>query len=351
MKNLFIPILLFLIAFYYTSCSSGSNKQKYESITFIEDSQGKKIDVLVEGELFTSYQWPDNVCKPILYPIINTNGTTITRGFPIEPRVGERVDHPHQIGMWFTYGNVNGYDFWGNGSKGLGTKNEKGGVIKHKNSQISEKRNEGVLTTLEVWQAPTGEELLNEQTEFHFLATNDIRIIDRITTLTAIKDVSMADTKEGMFGIRAARELEFPSEGKITFYSADGTPTTVEAASNEGITGNYLSSEGVTGVEVWGTRARWMSLYGNIKNDNISLVICDHPKNINYPTYWHARGYGLFAANPLGVKDFTNGKDSLNFSIPKGQSETFRYRVIISSGRHLSDDEITKFADDFAGKY
>ena len=112
-----------------------------------------------------------------------------------------------------------------------------------------------------------------------------------------------------------------------------------------------MSSEGVTGVEVWGTRARWMSLYGNIKNDNISLVICDHPKNINYPTYWHARGYGLFAANPLGVKDFTNGKDSLNFSIPKGQSETFRYRVIISSGRHLSDDEITKFADDFAGKY
>ena len=161
----------------------------------------------------------------------------------------------------------------------------------------------------------------------------------------------MPDTKEGMFGIRVARQLELPSDDAITVYSADGTPTRLEAMSNEGISGNYLSSEGTTGLEVWGTRARWMDLYGSIGDEKISLVICDHPKNINYPTYWHARGYGLFSANPLGVRDFTQEKEELNYSLPAGGSTTFRYRVIIHSGIHLTVDEINDYADDFADKY
>jgi hypothetical protein len=94
-----------------------------------------------------------------------------------------------------------------------------------------------------------------------------------------------------------------------------------------------------------------MDLYGNIGDERISLVICDHPKNQSYPTYWHARGYGLFSANPLGAKDFTQGKEELNFSIPAGKSSTFRYRVIINSGSHLTDAEINSYADDFAKKY
>ena len=93
-----------------------------------------------------------------------------------------------------------------------------------------------------------------------------------------------------------------------------------------------ISSEGITGDAVWGTRAKWMNLSGIIGNEKISVVICDHPKNPGYPTYWHARGYGLFAANPLGWNDFTKGKEQFNFSIPAKKSAKFRYRVIISSG-------------------
>ena len=38
-----------------------------------------------------------------------------SRGFPLEPRPGERVDHPHpQRGSWLNYGSVNGVDFWNN---------------------------------------------------------------------------------------------------------------------------------------------------------------------------------------------------------------------------------------------
>ena len=355
MKIYFVTMIL-ISAFMSFSCGTQSSKEAQENqgvkIGFVKNEAEKKVDVMVDGKLFTTYRWPDDVCKPILYPLFTSAGTVVTRGFPIEPKTGERADHAHQIGMWLTYGNVDGNDFWGNGSKGLGTKNDNGGVIKHVSIDNLTEGEEGSMSVTESWTDKAGKELLKEKTEYNFIAKGSTRIIDRITTLTATdKEVRMPDTKEGMFGIRVARQLELPSEGDIILYSADGHPTKVKEMSNENISGDYLSSEGLTGLGVWGTRAKWMDLFGNIGDEKISLVICDHPKNPCYPTYWHARGYGLFSANPFGWKDFTKEKEHLNYKIPAGQSITFRYRVIISSGNHLDATEINVLADDFAKKY
>ncbi|MEP7257861.1 MAG: DUF6807 family protein, partial [Flavitalea sp.] len=109
--------------------------------------------------------------------------------------------------------------------------------------------------------------------------------------------------------------------------------------------------EGILNDAVWGTRARWMDLYGNIGDEKVSVVICDHPGNVSYPTYWHARGYGLFCLNPFGVKDFTKGKQELNYTIAAGKSITLKYRLIVHSGTPLTDKEINALADDFAKKY
>ena len=344
----FSVAILFLTMILSVSCG-----QQGPKVTFVEDSDNKKIDVMVDGNLLTTYQWPDNICKPVLYPVLTASGTEITRGYPIKPRVGERMDHNHQIGNWLTYGDVNGYDFWGNGSRGLGTRNDNGGVIKHLSvEKIREGSGKGYFITTGSWVDPSDKELLKEKTEYHFIADGTNRIIDRVTTLTAVGDeVSMPDTKEGMFGIRVAKQLELPAGGTATLYGSDGQPHKVDASDDKTVSGDYLSSEGVTGLEVWGTRARWMNLFGTIGDEKISLVICDHPKNPSYPTYWHARGYGLFAANPLGWNDFTNKKEQLNFKIPAGESVTFRYRIIISSDNHLSTEVINGYADDFAGKY
>lgn len=354
MKLKSITIVLFIV-FFCVSCVTKSTKKvqngKGLNVAFVNKEADKQVDVMVDGKLFTSYCWYDNVYKPILYPVCTSTGTIITRGFPLKPKGGERSDHAHQIGIWLNYGNVNGLDFWGNGSTGKW--GIKSGEIKHLNiEKLSEGKGEGAMITNESWIDSTGKELLSERTEYHFIAKGSSRIIDRITTLTAKGNtVTMPDTKEGMFGIRVARQLELPSNEDIILKEANGGTTTVKALTNEGVTGNYISSEGVTGEAVWSTRARWMDLYGNIGDEKISLVICDHPKNQSYPTYWHARGYGLFAANPLGAKDFTQGKEELNFSIPAGKSTTFRYRVIINSGSHLTDAEINSYADDFAKKY
>jgi hypothetical protein len=351
-------ILVFLTVLFAASCSSKAQKkdsiEQGAKIEFVNHAADKRVDVLVDGNLFTSYWWPDTVMKPVLYPVFTSAGTEITRGFPIKARTGERADHPHHVGIWLNYGNVNGYDFWGN-SYAIPTEKRKTscGKVKHlRVEKISGGNGEGALVTAESWIDPSGKELLAEKTAYHFIAQGPTRIIDRVTTLTATGEaVSMKDTKEGMFGIRVARQLELPSQEALALTDARGNPETVKKMSNEGVTGSYKSSEGVTDEAVWGTRARWMNLTGKIGDEKISLVISDHPKNQSYPTFWHARGYGLFCANPFGMKDFTKGKEELNYIIPAGGSITFRYRVIVNSGAHLTDAQIDAFAADFASRY
>jgi hypothetical protein len=70
-----------------------------------------------------------------------------------------------------------------------------------------------------------------------------------------------------------------------------------------------------------------MTLSGNVKGEDVVIGIRDHPKNTTYPTYWHCRGYGLFAANPFGAKEFTKGAQTLNFTIEPGKKATFRFRI------------------------
>ncbi len=354
MKSYSFTILLLTVVLSF-SCGTKSGRpvkdMKPLKIEFADHSSDKKIDIIADGKLFTSFCWYDNVYKPILYPVFTSEGTEITRGFPRNPKPGESTDHRHQIGIWLNYGNVNGLDFWGNGSEGKW--GVRSGEIKHLNiEKMVIENGEGIFITNESWIDSVGNELLAEKTEYHFIASGKVRIVDRITTLTATHDtVKFKDTKEGMFGIRVARQLQLPSKEDLVIKETKGGTTTVKALANEDITGNYRSSEGITGDAVWSTRAKWMDLYGNIGDEKISLVVCDHPENQSYPTYWHARGYGLFSANPLGAFDFTQGKETLNFRIPAGKSATFRYRVIVNSGSDLSDSEINAYSDDFASKY
>ncbi len=72
----------------------------------------------------------------------------------------------------------------------------------------------------------------------------------------------------------------------------------------------------------------------------MTIAILDHPDNVGYPTYWHARDYGLFAANPLGQKDLSQGKDTLNFNLYAGGQVTFRHRIAIFDG--AVEDEVVE---------
>ncbi len=353
-SKLFLGTLFLLMAASQPLFSKDGAKSKEEgTVTFADKSDQKRVDVLMDGKPFTSYIWPDNVMKPVLYPVITASGAEVTRGFPMKPRAGERVDHPHHVGIWFNYGDVNKLDFWNN-SEAIKPEAKSGyGIIHHKSIVKKEGgKGHGVLVVAATWDTPDGKKLLDETTELHFINEGATRIIDRITKLTAGSEpVSMADNKEGVIAIRVARQLELPQKDQVIMTDAKGNPTTVKAMSTEGVTGSYRTCEGIKDDAVWSTRGRWCELNGTINKEKIALVICDHPQNAGYPTYWHARGYGLFAANPLGWSVFTKGKEKLNYSIPAGKTATFRYRMVIHNGSDLSDEAINALADEFAKKY
>ena len=344
---------LILLIIFFNGYGIAQSQKKDLKITFKNHESEKRVDVMIGNKLFTSYCWPDKIYKPILYPIITEGGNAVTRGYPLQPRQGERVDHPHQVGIWFNYGDVDGLDFWNNSEAIPAEKKGGYGTIKHQRvEKLSGGKGKGVMVTAGSWIDPWGKELLSEKTEYHFYAKGKTRIIDRIAKLTATgKSISMKDNKEGMIAMRMARQLELPSKDEVIMTDSQGNPTNVKKMTNEGVTGDYRSSEGMTGDAVWATRAKWMKLSGTIGKEKVSVIMLDHPKNQSYPTYWHARGYGLFAANPLGWSAFTNGKETLNFSIPAGKSSVFRYRIVIHSGNDLTDDEINVLSNDFGGKY
>lgn len=317
-----------------------------------ENKAAKRVDITVDGKPFTSYIYPDVLKKPVLYPLRTSQGTLITRGWPMDPRPGERVDHPHHVGMWLNYGDVNGLDFWNNSTDIPAGKRHAYGSIKHRKvNKMTSGKDKAELEVTADWQKPDGTTLLREDTKFIFSGTGNMRTIERITKLTALKeDVSFKDNKEGVIGIRLARELEHPSNKPEVFTDASGKATPVAKLNNEGVTGKYRSSEGKEGDEVWGTRGKWVNLTGKIGQEQVSLVLLDNPKNVGFPTYWHARGYGLFAANPLGQKEFSKGKETLNFKLPAGQSVTFRYKVLIHSGPALTDEQVNAAYQQFAVK-
>jgi hypothetical protein len=323
--------------------------QKALPVKLIREKDVNRINVYVGNRLFTSFFYPDTLEKPVLYPIIAANGTRVTRGFPLDPIPGEPTDHPHHIGAWLNFENVNGLDFWNNSFAIPADKKKNYGWIKTDKIIETSNGSKGLLTYHANWTNQSNEVLLEETTRFSFSGIGNLRIIDRTTTLTARTEVNFTDAKDGLLGIRLAQPLQIPTMEDKKFTDDKGIVTVVKGRTDSIANGNYITSEGKTGDAAWSTRARWCKAYAKMGTDSVSVTIIDHPANTNYPTFWHARGYGLFAANPLGEKIFTNGQSAKNLQLKKGASAVFRFRIIIDNGSNtLTAKAINILADAFS---
>ncbi len=316
-------LFLFVSTLLVFCCLASAQPPKVKVVAHPERHE---VTIAVDNRPFTTYLFADTLRKPILYPVRAASGTIVTRGFPIHPRPGESADHPHQVGLWFSYESVNGLDFWNNSYAIPVEERSHYGWIRHQKILSIKSGDTGVLKIAADWENQKGDILIKEITTFTFSGADHQRTLDRVTTLAAVVPVRFKDIKDGLLGIRVAKGLQLPA-------------------------GNYLTSKGKTGDSAWGTRARWCMLYGKLKQEKTSIVIFDHPDNPGYPTYWHARGYGLFAANPLGQKIFSDGKQVLNLRLSPGQSVTFRYRIVIRNGTYPTTDRLNKEADAFAIQY
>jgi len=303
------------------------------NVTFQEHPN--RIDVHIQKQLFTSYVFALDPCqplvaadrllkKPVLFPVYSPRGTLMTRGYPFLDIEGENRDHPHHMGVYFTV-DINEDKFWGNSNRALPE-------IRH--IEVLEKSNgkdRGRLRTRSHWIGRDGRVMLVEERTmtFHDLSAQDQYAIDFDVTLTAqAQEVTITDTKEGLMAVRVAPWLK-EKEG----------------------TGRYLNAHGQeTEKDVWGKRSKWMRLQGQKDGQAYGIVILNHPQSVNYPTFWHARGYGCFSANPLGQGAFERSRKvenaaNLNLTLKPGQPERFGFRLIFYEGTRNAEQIEKAFAE------
>lgn len=319
----------------------------YVQLTHKESEQ--KVDILIDGKFFTSYLYGNPILKkPVLFPVMSASGKTVTRGFPLATRPGERIDHTHHYGIWFNHGDVDGIDLWNSGR----TPPKEGvryGIIRHKSIVQIQSGDRGRLVVDKEWFNDKNELLIEEQTQYVFRGDKYRRIVTHTTTITAPnKDILFKDSKEGVFAMRVAREMEVASEKAAVLTGQNLEPMSEAIVDSTGVSGHYRNSEGLEGYpEVWGKRARWMQLSGSIENDPISICMFDFPDNVNHPPHWMARDYGLYGANGLGSAIYTEGAEVLNHVLKKSDSRTFKNEIVITDSVAIDASQIENWYSEF----
>jgi len=277
------------------------------------------VEMTLDGKPFATYIFNAGF-KPIIWPIIGPTGKEMTRAWPMRPLPpgdkSEAVDHVHQKSFWFDHGDVNGIDFWAETARQQG-KQLQFDLVKAEGGKT------GTIVTKNIWIGPDGTSLLRDVRTVGFGGDNEKRWIDFDVVVTALADsVTFGDTKEGSFGLRIAESMRVDKKtgGKI------------------------ITSEGLEDDKAWGKPAAWVDYYGPVQGETLGIAILNHPSSFRYPSHWHVRTYGLFAANPWGLHDFTGGKEHSEYAMKKGDSFSLRYRVIF----HKGDEKQGKIADAFA---
>ncbi len=278
----------------------------------------KKLDgrvrVEINGQLFTEYLY-EAWYFPYCYPVIGPNGAPVTRHYPMEEGVeGESTDHEHHRSLWFAHGLVNGRDFWAPQSPREGHKRR---IVQESIEKAESGETSGTLVVINRWEVD-GVPMLRERREMVFTPLeNGEVLLDYNTALTAVDGpVTFGDAKDGGMAVRVAGDMKvkghkgFEDQGK----------------------GHIVTSEGAKDEASWGTRAKWADYYGPDPSGQVAgIALFDHPENLRYPTWWHARTYGLIAANRFGTGYFEekNGakRGDGDYTLPAGETLTLRHRL------------------------
>lgn len=281
-----------------------------------------QVRVEINGELFTNYVYRGQN-KPILYPIVGPHGLHLTRNYPMKTVAGEANDHRHHRSLWFTHDSVNGVGFWHEGKDA--------GKTVHVEFLELASGGRGVIKTLNKWVSPQGEVVCTDTRTITIQSLHGSRAIDYDITIHASEGkVTFGDTKEGTMGIRTHPNLRLKNDKRRGVTTANG---------------QSLNSEGIRNGEMWGKRAKWVDYWGKIEGHTVGIAIFDHSGNPRHPTWWHARDYGLVAANAFGVHNFEKKPAGTgDMVIEAGDSVTFRYRFLF----HEGDADTAKIAERYA---
>lgn len=278
-----------------------------------------QIEISIDGRPFTTYYFDSQIAKPYLMPLRTASGLVVTRDFPVrnDASMGDpkaSAFEPHQRPLFFGHGDLDGLDFWqepvfdkyysDHGHQAYGHMVMKG---------VEEATAEGGAARVRArftLNDPNNRVIAEETQAFVFRGDERLRVVDCEFILYATAGpLDFGDTKEGTFGIRLAPELSAPH-------------------------GVMVNSSGGKGEKaIWGKPADWVDYSGVISGKQTGVTVLDSPSSFRHPTTWHARAYGLLAANPFGLREFSRDpKKDGSWTVPEGKSILFRYRVLIHEG-------------------
>jgi hypothetical protein len=286
-----------------------------QAAQFEVEKEQDGVTVKLNGKLVTRYVIKSGT-KPILWPIMGPYGDEMTRRYPMrEDGVGERKDHVHQRSCWFTHGQVNGVNFW--------AETGKHGEMVHREFLKVAGGEQAVIETRNDWLDPDQKRVCEDRRRVTLGVTGDNVWFDFDITLTATDGpLTFGDDKEGTFGLRVAGTMDVDAK----------------------LGGKIVNSEGQTNQDAWGKPASWVDYHGPVNDKIVGLAVLNHPRSLRYPTHWHVRTYGLFAANPFGLSHFTKGaKGAGDLTVEAGKSFTLNYRVLI----HKGDEKEGRVAEAF----
>ena len=266
---------------------------------------GDRLKVEVNGKPFTEYNYKD-VPRPYFYPVIGPTGEPVIRHWPMKEGQDEAKDHVHHRSLWFTHGDINGVDFWGEGGGS-------GKIVHEKFVEVASGADSGVIKSRNKYVTREGRVVCTDTRTHRFYSRPAGQMMDFEITIHASEgEVTLGDTKEGSMAIRLAPTMRL--KGKVG-------------------KGHIVNSAGRRDGDTWGKRAAWCDYYGPVKGEVVGVAIFDHPTNPKHPTWWHVRDYGLFTANPFGVHNFENKPAGTgDIKIAAGKSLTFRYRFYFHKG-------------------
>ena len=301
--------------------NAGTGQKSASGVKITEGEKTLRVDI--NGKLFTEYCFND-VPRPYFYPVIGPTGEPVNRHWPMKEGKDEAQDHVHHKSLWYTHGEINGQDFWGEGSRS-------GKVVHDKFLKVASGQNRGIIQSQNKYVARDGKVICTDTRTHRFYNTKDGQIMDfEIKFHASEGKVVLGDTKEGSMAIRLAPTMRL--KGKVA-------------------KGHILNSEGQKDGQTWGKRAAWCDYYGPVEGKIVGVAIFDHPKNPKHPTWWHVRDYGLFAANPFGQHDFERKEQGVgNITIPAGESLAFKYRFYFHKGDTNQADVAKHYSEYASGK-
>lgn len=288
-------------------------------VTLTWEQQG--VQVFGRGEPFATVHY-DVTPRPYIWPVFAPGQVPMTRNHPMAERAGEQPDHPHHQSLWFAHGNVNGFDFW----HGKGHRER---MVLTAFESKSGQDDFGSVQCDYSWVTDDEQQVVLETRLMRFHDLGDVRMIDVFVRFEGVAGgVRFGDTKEGSFAMRVHPALRV--DGKVA-------------------TGDLRNSEGDHGKAAWGKRARWIADEGVVDGQQVGVAIFDHPKNLRHPTWWHARNYGLLAANPFGVHDFERKpKGTGDFVLKEGDTLQLSYRIVLYASK-WDDARIEAAYEEWAG--